>query len=88
MIAGPVGLKEVPLLGGAAHEVFELDRHLLGHALDVASKALLPARIDGMTDDGGVVVTGAAVDGSRNKTAPVRSAKVAGPAGSVVRSPK
>ena len=88
-IARPVRLEQVPLLGRAADEHLELAGQVLGDPGDVLARAS-PA-LDGQrrADDAVVAVEPSReVHATGRIGAPVRSASVAGPAGSVVRSPK
>ncbi len=86
---GQFGLQEMPLLGRDPDELFELGGETLRDAGDVGAQAAL-ARSIGI---GGRTTPRCPRPASKytatgSSVAPVRSASVAGPAGSVVRSPK
>ena len=69
--------------------MLELVGEVLGDAGDVVAEAASPLRREGRSDDAEVSVGLAVKYTATGKIgAPVRSARVAGPAGSVVRSPK
>ncbi len=78
-VARPVGLEQVPLLGGTTDVVLEVAGDLLGDPGHVRAKRAGAGGVDRGRDDGVVVDPGPAVDAVVTRVAPVRRARVAGP---------
>ena len=89
-VAGPVGLHQVPLRRRPADQRLQLGRQHLGPALHVVAEPALPVQRKRRPDDrdDARLDAGPKYTAQGSRAAPVRSARVTGPAGSRVRSPK